>query len=116
MKELFLEPPSLLSVFSLLFIIAWFVLELLKKYRGVQVCLFAASNLLLYINSFIFYGKGFYLVAVIILLLTLCVFLIKGFGEGFKINIWIMVYLIFTSLLATVFFVFFSLWYVFSVL
>ena len=116
MKELFLQPLSLLSAVSLLLIIAWFALELLKKYLKVQVWLFAVSHLLLYIDAFKFHGKSFYLVSSIILLLTLCVFLIKGFREGFKINIGSMIYLIFTSLLATVFFVYFSLWCVSSAL
>lgn len=116
MKELFLQPLSLLSALSALFIIVWFLLEVLKKCPQIQVFIFAASHLLLYIDIFKFYASGFHLVSALILLLTLVVFLIKSFCGGFKINIQIMVYLALTVLLAVVFLFYFSLWYVFSII
>ncbi|MBR6532950.1 MAG: hypothetical protein IKT44_00775 [Clostridia bacterium] len=82
MKELFLIDLSILSVLSLLLIILWFILVILKKHQKTHVWIFAVSHHLLYLEVFLLNEKNPSLVGCIILILTFFILIFNALKKG----------------------------------
>lgn len=101
MIELFSINLSILSVLSLLFIIVWFVLALIKKHPKAHIWIFVASHHLFYLEIFLFSEKNPSLVGYIILIFSFFILILNTLKKDLlkkKFNFIYWVYSIFLLL------------------